>query len=124
VRTISPMLASKEVDDALEQWRTLSPGVRECLVIIAALVAVCIAVLIWVVYFRRVRRRPHGHHHSRHYSQGPATDVVVESEDEPDQPRRRKWRRPRREHRPRNPTLSETGGLPPVRTGGPPEILP
>ena len=29
--------------------------------------------------------------------------------------RRRKRRRRRREHRPRNPTLAETGGLPPVR---------
>jgi hypothetical protein len=28
--------------------------------------------------------------------------------------------RRRREHRPRNPTLAETGGLPPIRPGGPP----
>jgi hypothetical protein len=34
--------------------------------------------------------------------------------------RRRRRRRRRREHRPRNPTLAETGGLPPIRTEAPP----
>ena len=29
-------------------------------------------------------------------------------------------RRRRREHRPRNPTLAETGGLPPIRADKPP----
>jgi hypothetical protein len=36
-------------------------------------------------------------------------------------PHRRKWRRRRRDHRPRNPTLAETGGLPPIRQPRPPE---
>lgn len=35
----------------------------------------------------------------------------------------RRKRRPRRNHRPRNPTLAETGGLPPERTGPPPSLL-
>ena len=34
---------------------------------------------------------------------------------EPGSARRRKFRKRRREHRGRNPTLAETGGLPPVR---------
>jgi hypothetical protein len=34
-------------------------------------------------------------------------------------PHRRKLRRRRRDHRPRNPTLAETGGLPPIRPDGP-----
>jgi hypothetical protein len=33
-------------------------------------------------------------------------------------PDRRKHRRRRRAHRPRNPTLAETGGLPPIKTEG------
>jgi hypothetical protein len=38
--------------------------------------------------------------------------------------RRKRRHRRRREHRPRNPTLAETGGLPPVRTGRPPDPYP
>ena len=29
--------------------------------------------------------------------------------------KRKKWRKPRRAHRPLNPTLAQTGGLPPIR---------
>jgi hypothetical protein len=113
--------ASLEMDEVLAQWQRMSASTRECLIILAAIALITGATLIWAVFLRKTRRRQHGHHHSPES----ATEAAVDTSDEPvPGRRRRKWRRPRREHRPRNPTLAETGGLPPVRTGEPPEIRP
>ena len=38
--------------------------------------------------------------------------------------KRRRRRRSHHRHRPRNPTLAETGGLPPIRPEDPPEAKP
>jgi hypothetical protein len=115
------LLANVEVEDMLASWKTLSPSAREHLIIFTTVALIAGSVLVWAVFIRKSRRRRHAHHH-RHY---PSRDLAGDAADDDDvttQPRqRRKWRRPRREHRPRNPTLAETGGLPPVRTGKPPE---
>jgi len=72
------------------------------------------ALVIWARFLRstrRVRRRTGGQRVYRDPSD--ATDVS-ESEEAPAEPRRRfKFRYRRRSHRSRNPTLAETGGLPP-----------
>lgn len=65
---------------------------------------------------RRSHRHRHRHHASRDSSKAEESD---DSEDGESHGKRRRRRR-RREHRPRNPTLSETGGLPPMRGDGPP----
>jgi hypothetical protein len=93
-------------------------------------------------------RRHHSHHH-RHRSKAstkdtpapvalepdpaaPSQEDILEAEEdgaEPEEathrPRHRRQRRRRREHRHRNPTLSETGGLPPLRdpNSPPPPLL-
>jgi hypothetical protein len=116
--TMSVMLANMEWDDVLNQWQGLSAGARERLIIFGALGIVAVAVAAWAAFVRKPRRRHHRHHHGHHHSPEPAPETVAEdSGEEPGVPRRRRWRRPRRDHRPRNPTLSETGGLPPVRAG-------
>jgi hypothetical protein len=52
-------------------------------------------------------------------------DAPLEEEDEAEEKRAHKrHRRRRHEHRPRNPTLAETGGLPPIRTEKPPGASP
>jgi hypothetical protein len=59
-------------------------------VMLAALIS-----FIWLAYFRKQRTDLHGHgHRHRHHGK----------------------KRRRREHRQLNPTLAQTGGLPPIRT--------
>jgi ABC-type nickel/cobalt efflux system permease component RcnA len=122
--SITPfLLAVTEVEDVLAQWKTLSPSARERLIVITAIMLIAASVLVWAVFVRKSRRRQRSHQHGHHHSHDPARDAAAaDGDDVTTQSRkRRKWRRPRREHRPRNPTLAETGGLPPMRTGGPPE---
>lgn len=67
---------------------------------------------------RRHRKRAHGPEILQN-----SEDYTVESVPSDDGDRRkRRYRRRRREHRPRNPTLAETTGLPPTRDdpGAPP----
>jgi len=98
---------------------------REVMIVTGAAAIVTLIVVLWAVYFRR-RRRHHTHHnsHHHHHAQPPTEDGISHSEitaDAPteEQPRHRRRRRRRREHRPRNPTLAETGGLPPLRSDQP-----
>ena len=90
---------------------TMAADTREKLILFAALLLVSLLVIIWAVAFRK-RQRTHRsrHHHPRELAPKvplePATNSFFA---------RRRQRRRRREHRPRNPTLAETGGLPPLR---------
>jgi hypothetical protein len=67
------------------------------------------------IAMRRGRRRRQHHHHHASPAANPIVPVLPkDDEDEDGRPsrRRRRKRHRRREHRPRNPTLAETGGLP------------
>ena len=105
-----------EPEYVVASWRKMEPGTREGLLIFSALVLVILLVVIWAVYFRKPPRRRHHHHHSHASTREPK---LSETEQDALSRKPRKWRRRRREHRPRNPTLAETGGLPPVRPQGP-----
>jgi hypothetical protein len=105
--------AAMNSDDVISQWKSFSATTRDGLIIFAALGLAILAALSWTLLFHKTRRRHHGH--SRRWSP-PASDA---SEPERHRKRIRKQRRP---HRPRNPTLAETGGLPPVRQNGPDDM--
>lgn len=126
MRTMSLMLAESKVEDVLVQWQGLSAGTREGLIVVGAAAVVTVGVMVWAVFFRKSHRRRHRHHHSHFDSQEDVRAAAAEDQEgeASESRKRRKWRRPRRAHRLRNPTLAETGGLPPVRTGGPPDIQP
>jgi hypothetical protein len=85
----------------------------EYLIIGGAVLLVTGAVMVWVLVFRKSRRRTRiyrRHHHKSTETSG------SEPSDEAKTPRAPGARRRRqRRQRPRNPTLAETGGLPPVR---------
>ena len=113
-----PLLLSQvDLPEVNVPWRTPSGALREYVLVLGAIVLVTLVLLLWAAFLRK-RRHRHSHNHHHHSSGQPATpetnagDSVVE-------PHRRRRRRRRREHRPRNPTLAETGGLPPVRTDKP-----
>src|SRR6266404_5286157 len=107
-----------EPEYVVATWRKMEPGTREGLLVFTALVLVILLSVIWAVYFRKPRRR-----HHRHYHAEPSTREAPAREPEDDSlsPKSRRTRRRRREHRPRNPTLAETGGLPPARSEVPPD---
>lgn len=77
--------------------RQVLSGVVPVVLVITGVVAV---LLVWAVFLRRAPRNPRAR---------------VLSEDPPRSSHRRR-RHKRREHRPTNPTLAETGGLPPVKS--------
>lgn len=104
------------------RWMGLT--LKELTLVFGAVGLVTLLVFIWAVYFRK---RPHSHSHQHHHShssdEASVSSVDTESETSGERRYRRKRRR-RREHRPRNPTLAETGGLPPLRSEPPPDPLP
>jgi len=90
------------------------------MVILATGLAVGLVLFLCARYFMGKKRHRH-HHHHHHESRAESTPAVPVNGDQqneaggPDGHRHRRRRR-RRDHRPRNPTLGETGGLPPSKT--------
>jgi hypothetical protein len=93
---------------------------KDILIIIMAVSALLLLLLVWARYLRHFRpkkRRTGGH---KVFRESSSSHDESEEDDAPVEVRRRyKYRYRRRDHRSRNPTLAETGGLPPVRTGEP-----
>ncbi len=117
------VLADQVTASALATWRMSDAAMRERILIFGAIGVVILLVLIWAIFLRKSRRPRHGHRRWHYHSPEPAP-VAPGASDEaaaPSPERRRRRRRSSRKHRPRNPTLAETGGLPPIRPEGPPE---
>jgi type VI protein secretion system component VasK len=125
VSSIPFFLADAETQEILASWRITDPATLERLVIFGAMGLVTLLALLWAVFLRK-RRRRRKHHHPHQNSSKPAeVPEAAKDEDAPTRPeKRRHRRRSGRRHRPRNPTLAETGGLPPVRPESPPEPQP
>ena len=113
----------------------------DILLVLGAVLAVSLLLVVWAKYLRRSKHHSHHHHHHRRSGEDlapvaratPASEAAGESSPDPSFPpseeadadsddstsrhhhRHRRRRIRRREHRPRNPTLAETGGLPPIR---------
>jgi hypothetical protein len=106
--------------------RLLSPTAREGLFIFGAMASTTLLAMAWAMFLRRKRHRRHKHHHE-HWHASQETETLMDSNDAdtPSEPEKRRRRhRSGRHHRPRNPTLAETGGLPPIRTQDPAEPQP
>jgi len=82
-------------ENALQSLIPSGSTVSQVLIYIGALFLVALATFAWAV-FRVQHRRRHSHHH---------------------RPKPASKHRHQSRHRPRHPTLAETGGLPPVRAG-------
>jgi hypothetical protein len=124
--TIPILLADETTDSVLNSWHMSDPAMRERLLIFGALGLVTLLILAWAVFLRKKRRRRHEHHHSHHHSSKPAEVAQAPAGEEVPTPpeKHRRRRRSGHRHRPRNPTLAETGGLPPRRLEIPPESQP
>ena len=129
MKIINPILAQAvfptDVIPGSRHWMGLS--VKELMIVLGAVAIVTLIVVIWAAFLRKTPRR-HSHHHHHDYSAREENNEMRSEETgsaEGEGGRRyRRKRRRRRDHRPRNPTLAETGGLPPLRADQPQDPLP
>ena len=115
-----PVLLAYDVDieHVVAPWRSINPSTLSGLIVVGAIGLVTLLVLVWAIFFRKRGRRRRLHRHAHQHASTPAESPPDRLEDEEisssrQEPRPR--RHSRRRRRPRNPTLAETGGLPPVR---------
>ncbi len=93
---------------------------KDVLLIIMAALALLLLLLVWARYIRHFKPKKRRTGGNKVFRGSSSSEEEPEGDDQPVEARRRfKYRYKRREHRSRNPTLAETGGLPPVRTGEP-----
>ncbi len=115
-------LAAAVEDYPLPGVEPMGVGVKQHLILFGAIVLVVVAVLVGVILSRQKRRqsaRREERRRRRHsFAKGAAQSMAEIKQYVEHRKERAKGRR-RREHRPRNPTLAETGGLPPVRKDDP-----
>jgi len=120
------LLAQLEVKDVLSSWRKAGSARNDYLIVFGAALLVTLLIVLWAVFLRKPRRKHQARHPTQHHSPPIAASNHVASSVPAGAalslPKRRRGRR-HRNRRPRNPTLAQTGGLPPIRTGGPPESL-
>ncbi len=109
--------ANTSVHDLYPNGVTLDAGTRAGLIVIGASSAVGLLLLVWAgLYIKKRRRhRRHSHHHQSTSTAEEALAAAQRGAPAAETHHRHHRRKRRREHRPRNPTLAETGGLPPVR---------
>lgn len=120
--SLIPILAAADAmapvtAEDLKTSKTAVHGLQamDLLVIIAVALLLLTALVCWAIFLRK----PKAESRTRVYKSRPH---VEETEDGQIR-KRKKHKQPRREHRQRNPTLNEAGGLPPVRpSGSPPPI--
>jgi hypothetical protein len=116
---ISLWLAQIDFKDGVIDLQKTGTSRTGLTAVFAAAGVVAAIVILWAVF---IRKKPD--ESSRRYRYPSSRDAAKEGEKngngtaaEPNTRSERRKRR-RRKHRPRNPTLSQTGGLPPVRADG------
>jgi len=87
---------------------------KDVLVIIATGLVLGLLLLLWARHY--VKRKKHHHHHDRKVVSHSLPAVSEQDDEEEPHHHGRRRRKRRREHRPRNPSLAETGGLPTTKT--------
>lgn len=85
----------------------------DILLVLTAAILVMTALIVWAVFFRKPKADgTRARIHKSRPQEEETEDGMIR--------KRKRHKRRRRDHRTRNPTLSETGGLPPPRPEGPP----
>jgi hypothetical protein len=109
-----PIFAANQVQNPLDQLgvqpaprNLLGMRATDMLLIISITLLLGLILLAWAVYFRK----PKAERGPRNFNSRP----YVEERDDGTIRKRKKRKRQRRDHRQRNPTLAEVGGLPPPK---------
>jgi type VI protein secretion system component VasK len=101
-------------DDPLPSLQPLSPNAIQRWIVIGAIGFVVLSAFVWAAFIRKRRRRRKHHHHRRSFAKSAAKGMSEITRHVHERQRRRRSRQ-----RTRNPTLAETGGLPPPRADEP-----
>lgn len=109
--TILAIAFLKELAGSLKLQVASHNTVWEALIMTGSLMFVIGMAGLCAVYYSKKRKRRRYHH--RHRREQAATEVSGAGDADREQKKHR--RRRRRSQRPMNPTLAQTGGLPPVR---------
>jgi hypothetical protein len=120
-----PMIGDLEIDDVMGNLHRMDASSRDAILIFGAMAVVTLLVVVWAAFIRKKPRKRLHHYRRPQVSRAAEPETAEEPEQPAEEPgggRRRKRRR--REHRPRNPTLAETGGLPPIKPEGSNDLLP
>jgi FtsZ-interacting cell division protein ZipA len=109
--------------DSISVSNQMSPGVMNILIMLGILALVSLIAFFWAFAVRRrkdrIRKHHHHHHHRKGYREQLQQNVGGLKE------LFQQHRHHHRQHRSPNPTLAQTGGLPPIReTGKPPSPPP
>jgi hypothetical protein len=99
---------------------TLAPTTYH-IIFTGAIFLVAIGIVLWAGMLRKRRKRRELHHWRRQSRQGATAAPEAKATEPPPAESKKRRRRRRRSEPPRNPTLAETRGLPPVRDAQPPE---
>ena len=99
--------------DTISITDKMLPGSMDVFIVLGAIVLVALIVFFWVLSFRKNEKRRHKHHH-RHHRKSYREQFRKGASGIRELIRQRRRQR-RREHRSINPTLAQTGGLPPIR---------
>lgn len=95
--------------------------ISDVFLIVAAALTLLLLLLLWARYFRNLKfNKPRSGGHKVYRDSAAAQEERLQAEAQAEAQaaearRRYKYRYRRRDHRSRNPTLAETGGLPPER---------
>ena len=112
---ITVLMAQVDPKELGGYWQSSNISKAGLGTLIAAISVVTVCILIWAIFIRKPDRdRPRRYD----YPRLPNSESNNGNNGSSGHRSRRKKRR-RRDHRPRKPTLSETGGLPPVRADVP-----
>jgi hypothetical protein len=104
-----------EIDLPLPKPGGFSHGtIKDVSIILGSIALLTLVLFLCVAYYKQLKRRGSGRRKSSS-SEGPDLGKKVEKVVDSEGHRKLKVRKRRRGHRPRNPTLAETGGLPPPR---------
>ena len=102
-------------ENVLPNGTGLSPAWIDSLIVVGAVLLVALAVLIWaIVFHKRGTKRQHRHHHHRRHGSF-REDFKKTTAGIKEIIQQRQHHQHRHKHHPVNPTLAQTGGLPPIR---------
>jgi len=108
------ILLAQEEDEVPVGW--LTPNAKEALTVLGALFVIILIATVCIFVFRKRRRRhSHLHHRSSQLAGGAQPGAAVDQGH--GRRRRHRGHRHHDKYSNRNPTLAETGGLPPKREG-------
>jgi type VI protein secretion system component VasK len=96
----------------------IPPESEDVLIVLGAIVTVALIVFFCVLLFRKDEKHRHKHHHRHHRKS--YREQFQKATSEIKELIRQRRSRSRREHRRINPTLAQTGGLPPIHEPGKP----